>query len=499
MLKSIWDVLGKKLVGEAYKDTSSTVEGIADKRPPPGSEKASLSATPAGAAPGIRALRTATTAGIPLNANGKPMSAQEMSARFESPLGDVDFGDFDPDEDLKNPFLSPEAVQKLQARRSVSVVEALMKQVLLQHERIIILQGGRSAANAKGPGDTSTVVSAVNKVLAANKDHKDIDGEHLVSALKHLHVDATVVETVIADSLAQDRSIGAKPALAVSPAATIAAKKAADTAFGSAFLNAAKAKVLADQQDGGNSSRSPALTSSTHSVATSVPKGKMACLECGSTYRLLDALQDHYEDAHGMELPDELLTKYMNVSPATDLYEGKYTANAGESTSAAASGGAASGSSATSGSGGAAGSSSGGDDDDGLKIPTPIEEKDVSLHVRAATNTVISGAIVEVKHGFIQNHAVCQIVVKTTHSASDTSADDNAAAADADIELFTVRCFGDEFQQTGVFGQQLQVGANVVANGQLKLNRHMDSVSNKVHAYPFVSVASPCGFVQLLD
>lgn len=467
MLKDIWDVLGKKLVGSNFKESTAIVEGVADKRPPPGSEKSTLSATPTGAAPGIRSLRTMTTSGIPLNAHGKPMTAAEMSARFENPLGDVDFGDFDPDEDLKNPFLSPEAIQRLQARRSTAVIDSLMKQVLVQHERISILQGSRGPKSDASP---SSVVSAVNKVLAANKEHKDIDGEHLVAALKHLRLDQSIIETVVSDAMAQDKSVGSVSA--------VGDKKAADAAFSAAFLNAAKAKVMGSTSTGG-----PATVAA--ASATPERKGSMACHKCGSTYRLLDALQDHYEEAHGTEIPDNLLAKYMHNSPASELYDGKYTAN-GDGAA-----GTVGGASSEGNEGGGLSTSGGDDGEGGLGIPTPIEEKDVSLHIRSATNIVLSGPVVEVKFGYIHSHAVCQVVVRASYA--------DGSVSEPDVELVTVRCFGDEYQQSGSLGQQLVLGANVVVNGTLRLNRHMDTVSNKVHSYPFVSVASSCGCIQLVD
>ena len=48
-------------------------------------------------------------------------------------------------------------------------------------------------------------------------------------------------------------------------------------------------------------------------------------------------------------------------------------------------------------------------------------------------------------------------------------------------------------------GEQVKVGTCVLANGCLRLNRRLDAVSKRSHAYPFVAVAPPLGSIHVVD
>ena len=414
MLKGVWDDMGVKLKVKDFKESTAIVAGIADKRPPPGSEhlKPSFSATPMGVAPGIKKV-VASKGAQPLNDQGRIMTNKEMAARFPNPFGDADlFADFEEDDNL-NPFLP------------------------------VATPSPKSAAAA---------ASSTSDGSAASKKGADIDGGvKLMGASR----------------------AGAKPTTAaVRPANSI---------------------------------------DLTHCGNSAILAKKLTCHLCQSTFRLLDSLHSHYEDEHDMAMPDEVLRASLAVSTTAPLYADKIPPARAEAMKAAEGGAAAGGDE----SGGAAGEGeggylvgSGGGSDGGasaVAAPVPIESADIAIHLRAQSNTVLLGTIVEVKRGFVKTHAVLQLIVKICHETSsdekqakEKEGADASSSSASETELITVRCYGDGFN-AGLYQSEVRVGSQVMVNGTLRLNRRLDKISNRVHAYPYVLVMMPQGSIQLIE
>ncbi|KAG5487943.1 hypothetical protein LSCM1_08258 [Leishmania martiniquensis] len=133
------------------------------------------------------------------------------------------------------------------------------------------------------------------------------------------------------------------------------------------------------------------------------------------------------------------------------------------------------------------------------------------LHVRSAVNTVLIGTVRDVQEGFLGAARVLQYVLAVRHSSAESSgavsadatgsnaaADDDADAdEDEDEDLIVVRCVGDLVPST-LLKQQVRLGTTMFVAGSLRMNRNVDTVSRRSHAYPFVQVVPPLGCVRVL-
>jgi hypothetical protein len=138
------------------------------------------------------------------------------------------------------------------------------------------------------------------------------------------------------------------------------------------------------------------------------------------------------------------------------------------------------------------------------------------VHVRSAVNTVLVGVVRDVQEGFVGDTRVIQYVLAIQNSSGSntatgrTPAASNAAAADgganerkedttaaADEELIVVRCVGDLVPAT-LLHQQVHLGSTLFVTGTLRMNRNVDTVSRRSHAYPYVQVVPPLGFVRVM-
>lgn len=195
--------------------------------------------------------------------------------------------------------------------------------------------------------------------------------------------------------------------------------------------------------------------------------------------------------------------------------------------------------------------------------PLPVVEQDVGVHIRSLSNTILVGEVVDVQRGFVKAVPIVQFVVKTTWdscpmaqastlstTASTSPSSDDATAADApapssteevpasnplgaadatstttlqktadggeagrgaqqeqaehqkeggaskEEEFFVVRVTGDALRYVV---DSVRVGHSIMVHGTLKMNRHLDDVSKRVHAYPFVQVTAPLGSIVVVD
>ncbi|KAG5488185.1 hypothetical protein LSCM4_08164 [Leishmania orientalis] len=133
------------------------------------------------------------------------------------------------------------------------------------------------------------------------------------------------------------------------------------------------------------------------------------------------------------------------------------------------------------------------------------------VHVRSAVNMVLVGTVRDVQEGFLGATRILQYVLAVRNtvaeapsSASVDAIGSDAAAseeeqedADADEELIVVRCVGDLVPVT-LLAQQVRLGSTMFVAGSLRMNRNIDTVSRRSHAYPYVQVVPPLGCVRVL-
>ena len=210
------------------------------------------------------------------------------------------------------------------------------------------------------------------------------------------------------------------------------------------------------------------------SLMNAATSRRFKCPTCSKAFRLLDALIDHHEEVHGESMSDTVLADFRNLEKRNVLCKPKE-----EKTASLA------------------------NDADGKKSPgaeeratsdvppTPVVEADVGVHFRAHSNAILQGQVTEIQRGFLKTAGVTQLVIKAVGDITD------GEAAAADEELIVVRCFGDAFAQS--IGEQVKVGMTVLANGSLRMNRRLDAVSKRTHAYPYIAVSPPLGSVHVVD
>ncbi|PBJ71635.1 RNA-editing complex protein MP81 [Trypanosoma cruzi cruzi] len=226
------------------------------------------------------------------------------------------------------------------------------------------------------------------------------------------------------------------------------------------------------------------------------------------SFRLLDALFDHVESAHeGEELSEEQLHSLYKTQRSSALHAPQPSDNSGRGE--------------TSDSAVDPNTHAFKDDDtigmreetiqDAVKAaslpemlqkaapPAAVEQKALNVHVRAGSNTVLLGRIADVQHGFIGTMAVTQYVLEIDgENATSNTGDEGAKLSpESEKELIVIRCMGDNFP-AALLKEQVRLGSTVLVQGTLRMNRHIDSASKRLHAYPFVQVVPPLGCVKVI-
>ncbi|KAK7197571.1 Mitochondrial protein 81 [Novymonas esmeraldas] len=242
-------------------------------------------------------------------------------------------------------------------------------------------------------------------------------------------------------------------------------------------------------------------------------------------FRLLDALEDHLESAHGVGEDDDalegverhLLYRVAEQRQPLVRAELRAVAQAYRRRLALSSGAAATPAPHDTDAVGAVASSltadAGVDDalteEDTAATLSPALSGDVAdtaapqVHVRAAANAVLVGTVRDMQDGFVGSTRVLQYVVAVGHPRLADAAGAGGAAAAAETEateaeeLIVVRCLGD-LVPAAQLRQQMRLGSTVFVSGSLRMNRNVDAVSRRSHAYPFVQVVPPLGCVRVL-
>ncbi|GET85474.1 RNA-editing complex protein MP81, putative [Leishmania tarentolae] len=134
------------------------------------------------------------------------------------------------------------------------------------------------------------------------------------------------------------------------------------------------------------------------------------------------------------------------------------------------------------------------------------------VHVRSAVNMIMIGTVRDVQEGFLGPSRILQYVVAVRNTFADSSGPTPADAvgshvytsngeegdADGDEDLIVVRCVGD-LAPVALLKQQARLGSTVFVAGSLRMNRNVDTVSRRSHAYPYVQVVPPLGCVRVLE
>jgi hypothetical protein len=203
----------------------------------------------------------------------------------------------------------------------------------------------------------------------------------------------------------------------------------------------------------------PGSPSLAHAAATR----RFACPACPKAFRILDALIDHHEETHGGSLADEVMVAMREMEKRSilckpaDVETSRHALALKKSSMDAA-----------------------------ATPPAPVVEADVGVHFRAHSNAVVQGQVTEIQRGFLKSVAVTQLVVKAV-----------GASQDEEDEYVVVRCVGDSFAL--LVSEQVKVGTTVLTNGSLRMNRRLDAVSKRTHAYPYIVVSPPLGSVHVVD
>lgn len=136
------------------------------------------------------------------------------------------------------------------------------------------------------------------------------------------------------------------------------------------------------------------------------------------------------------------------------------------------------------------------------------------LHVRSAVNAVLVGTVRDVQEGFVGATRILQYVVAvcnpsnghhrsasaapdTAHGAEKAAGVEEEGGGETSEELVVVRCVGD-LVPAALLRQQVRLGSTMFVSGSLRMNRNIDTVSRRSHAYPYVQVAPPLGCVRVL-
>lgn len=226
-------------------------------------------------------------------------------------------------------------------------------------------------------------------------------------------------------------------------------------------------------------------------------------------FRLLDALLDHIDDAHAAEDGYDKLshaqwqqwyrlqagqsstdTGPMNgtaTSPAVDA--------AGPAATAASAESSVTSETASRTDAGTTGSDSG-------SVPTMednlLSPEQVRVHTRCAANMVLVGAVRDIQEGFLGRDRVLQYVVAVRQPSIHRSGG-TFEVEEEEEELIVVRCLNTSHTLAiNHMQRSLHVGSQVLVEGSLRMNRHPDTTSRRVHAYPFVQVVPPLGSIMVL-
>jgi hypothetical protein len=229
---------------------------------------------------------------------------------------------------------------------------------------------------------------------------------------------------------------------------------------------------------------------------------------CQKPFRLLDALLDHLQQQHQLELTEEELCAFHAYAEArrTNPFLPSHPPQAGSS-SASATGGHALSSEKRDASHSELLEAAGIAPEDAVALPpTPVEEAALQVHLRAATNITLLGEVVDVQVGYLKSTKVTQLVVRTSLTTNPVVAAEshdistqqqqqqpsNSSSSSSECDFHVVRIVGDALKQST---EACKVGTWVTVVGQLRMNRHVDDVSRRSHAYPFVHVHAPLGTV----
>lgn len=151
---------------------------------------------------------------------------------------------------------------------------------------------------------------------------------------------------------------------------------------------------------------------------------------------------------------------------------------------------------------------------------TPAAEMlSIRLHSRLLCTTILRGIIMDVQHGYTAKRFVLQYVVKvigrekrqrnaveqggdsTTgiHASEENTPVENGVSPKGDEEeLIVVRYQGEPTSFTAL-RSTIHVGSDVVAIGNLRLDRRLDTLSKRYHAYPVVIIVPPFGSIRVVS
>lgn len=150
---------------------------------------------------------------------------------------------------------------------------------------------------------------------------------------------------------------------------------------------------------------------------------------------------------------------------------------------------------------------------------TPAAENlSIRLHARLLCTTLLRGIVMDVQHGYMAKRLVLQYVVKVigreksnknaneggvsttvTDASGENKGNGKGVASSGDEEeLIVVRYQGEPTSFTAL-RSSIHVGADVVAMGNLRLDRRLDTLSKRYHAYPVVIIVPPFGSIRAVS
>lgn len=155
--------------------------------------------------------------------------------------------------------------------------------------------------------------------------------------------------------------------------------------------------------------------------------------------------------------------------------------------------------------------------------PPRFHHISLRIHSRLFCNTLLKGIVADVQHGYLAKRLVLQYVVKvigregeeavalipslenSLQEGGHTKAEEIKegeknlkAKRESEEELIVVRYQGEPTSLTAL-RSSIHVGTHVLAVGNLRLDRRLDAVSKRYHAYPVVIVVPPYGFIRAIS
>lgn len=237
------------------------------------------------------------------------------------------------------------------------------------------------------------------------------------------------------------------------------------------------------------SKKAPSLKCRRPSLVQAAQQRRYACTHCSKTFRLLDGLVTHYEVAHVMEIPIDELRKYQKLSASAPMYSDLEESSSPPPSTTNMSTAAAPQDSTVTGTE----KSVEQQPRSTTETPSSVIFQRTAVHIRAATNAVLVGVVLECKQGFIGPNSVFQFLVELPNLSAEGGTKEQNSSSGGGGEVITVRCFGES---SNVFLSTFVLpGTQVLVHGILKLNRHRDDASKKLHAYPYIHVHPPLGNV----